>query len=756
MSSGEDLFTTPTPGTSGKLDPRFMTRDPVTGALIYTTAGAEDQNFKTSDPLGARTDQRGVGEMNVLSKLGYASNYQGGSPLGAAFGYTPQDLVQQSQDVGARDQQAIQQAAVAGQGQLNAAAQASYQGGQGLLDNSYQTAAYQQGLGQQGLAQSQALADYNTGQGQQALQGMSSLGAQANQASGYYGGEGQQQLGAQQDYAAQGLAQLGQIRQQAQQAVGNLNAGAGTSAAGQGYYSGQSAGYGQGAQASQQISAGGYGQLAGQGIADQAQMGALGSQQGQAANYYGGQGAVQSGYANDDRASALAAVNRLQNFYQQGPGPSAAQAQLASASDQNQANAISLANSGHNAGDNAQAMRQAMFSNAATQQQTAGQMATLRAQEDAAWRGQQLGAMGTEQSSLGNIRGQDIGAATSNANLSQGFSGLGQQAYQSGAQLGQAATSGAAAGYAGLGGQQLQGQDSLAQLGLGYGQLGQTYTQNAGQLGMQAGGVEQQALQGWGGQSLSGAQASGQLGLGYGQLGQQYYQNGQQAAQGYGQLANSALSTGLGYQQGMQGLSNQASANGANAYATMSGQGNALQQASAGVGLQGAGQATAIDQSTQGQLQDMYGKQLSAETSRYGADKNVAIAQMADSSNNTAATIGGIATLGAGLLTMSDRRGKKNLRQRIFDLRPAKGYAYEYKRPDAPGAAKGTHFGPMAQDLEKSPAARASVVNVGNRKMVDTGRLSLMLASAVGEEQRRGDKLAGSIKRLEAMLEKSA
>src|SRR5678816_4960465 len=33
-------------------------------------------------------------------------------------------------------------------------------------------------------------------------------------------------------------------------------------------------------------------------------------------------------------------------------------------------------------------------------------------------------------------------------------------------------------------------------------------------------------------------------------------------------------------------------------------------------------------------------------------------------------------------------------------VRAAPGYSYEYKNPNMPGAAPGTHFGPMAQDLE--------------------------------------------------------
>jgi len=76
------------------------------------------------------------------------------------------------------------------------------------------------------------------------------------------------------------------------------------------------------------------------------------------------------------------------------------------------------------------------------------------------------------------------------------------------------------------------------------------------------------------------------------------------------------------------------------------------------------------------------------------------------------------------------------------DLRPAVAYSYEYKDPHAPGAAPGRQIGPMAQDLEKTPAG-ASAVKTGpdGKKMVDASRLSLVNAAATGEAQRRLDAL---------------
>jgi len=75
-----------------------------------------------------------------------------------------------------------------------------------------------------------------------------------------------------------------------------------------------------------------------------------------------------------------------------------------------------------------------------------------------------------------------------------------------------------------------------------------------------------------------------------------------------------------------------------------------------------------------------------------------------------------------------------------IDLRPAQGYSYEYKDPAAHG--RGRFYGPMAQDLQKTPAG-ASTVKTGpdGTKMVDTSRLALVNTSAISEQQRKMDEL---------------
>lgn len=115
------------------------------------------------------------------------------------------------------------------------------------------------------------------------------------------------------------------------------------------------------------------------------------------------------GQANQSREALGQSVNRLNAYADQGPGESAAQAQLRQQSEQNLGAALSLARSGR--GNGAGNMKMAIAENAATNAETNMQAATLRAQEADAWRGRQLQAMGLAQEGTTNMRSQDIGAA---------------------------------------------------------------------------------------------------------------------------------------------------------------------------------------------------------------------------------------------------------------------------------------------------------------------------------------------------------
>lgn len=85
-----------------------------------------------------------------------------------------------------------------------------------------------------------------------------------------------------------------------------------------------------------------------------------------------------------------------------------------------------------------------------------------------------------------------------------------------------------------------------------------------------------------------------------------------------------------------------------------------------------------------------------------------------------------------------------------IDLRPARGYEYEYLDPNMPGAAPGRHTGPMAQDLLKSPATAATVQDSPTGLQVDTPRLTMVNTAAISEQQRKNDDLQAQLDALSA------
>ncbi|WP_293397044.1 hypothetical protein [Nevskia sp.] len=82
------------------------------------------------------------------------------------------------------------------------------------------------------------------------------------------------------------------------------------------------------------------------------------------------------------------------------------------------------------------------------------------------------------------------------------------------------------------------------------------------------------------------------------------------------------------------------------------------------------------------------------------------------------------------------------------DFRNAHGYEYEYKDPKAVGAAPGRQVGTMAQELEQTSAA-PYVHDTPHGKQVDTARLPLALAPAIGETQTRVDELERQLNALQ-------
>lgn len=93
--------------------------------------------------------------------------------------------------------------------------------------------------------------------------------------------------------------------------------------------------------------------------------------------------------------------------------------------------------------------------------------------------------------------------------------------------------------------------------------------------------------------------------------------------------------------------------------------------------------------------------------------------------------LGAVAGLGGAAIMKSDRRAKFDVRDPdLRDLEDflgrTKGKLYRYKQPAATGQRAGLHYGPMAQDLQRSKIGRTVVVDRGEDGLyVDTGRLAL-------------------------------
>ena len=242
------------------------------------------------------------------------------------------------------------------------------------------------------------------------------------------------------------------------------------------------------------------------------------------------------------------AMQGLQSFAGQQAPNSVAQAQLRQATEQNAAQAMSLAASGRGGGASGAAQAQGMANAQAAGAQGAQSAAVLRAQEEQAWRNQQMQALGASAQVGAGLQGQSLAQsqqslatqqAIANTRLNAGQTQLGYQnaalqAQQYGSQnqlaYNQLAT-GQQLNYTQLAAQQqqaaLQGNIAAQQQGYQYNQLGT-------QAGLQYANMSNQDLLAAQNLSQQNAQFSAgtqaQTGLGYGQLGAQYAGLGAQYA----------------------------------------------------------------------------------------------------------------------------------------------------------------------------------------------------------------------------------
>jgi hypothetical protein len=103
------------------------------------------------------------------------------------------------------------------------------------------------------------------------------------------------------------------------------------------------------------------------------------------------------------------------------------------------------------------------------------------------------------------------------------------------------------------------------------------------------------------------------------------------------------------------------------------------------------------------------------------------------------------AGIGAGL-TRSDKRSKTDIKpnnETESFLAALTDNSYRYKDPTEPGTARGTQYGPMAQDLAKTKMGRTAVVHTPQGMMVDSARGFLLALSGLANINQRLAKLEG-------------
>lgn len=400
--------------------------------------------------------------------------------------------------------------------------------------------------------------------------------------------------------------------------------------------------------------------------------------------------------ANRGGPAALSDADRARNLQFEAltnPGPSAAQTQLQMGSDAAMGQALALARSGRN-GTNPAAERQAMFQNAATMQNLSGQQSLLRAQEE-----QQRIA------GLGNVGSQALGAANAQTQA-QAASDQTALGYESAANQAAALGYNAAQGFGGVA-NQTQGNAQQYDIGL----------QNAANT------------------------REGQ--------GKQTYIAGAGLEQQYSELAEKARAGDRDAQIALERLKAEQAmaASAANAEYDQKRDSGLLGMAASAVG------AFLSDERSKQRIKELEGELArtykalggppATQGVRKGGDASPALAKRDQdlSRDLDAAMAPTYAALSGAPATAGT------------DLRGAKGYSYEYKNPNQPGAAPGTQYGPMAQDLEKSPATAASVMDTPNGKMVDAGRLTMTNTAAIGEQQRKADEQQARIADLEKQVQ---
>jgi hypothetical protein len=87
----------------------------------------------------------------------------------------------------------------------------------------------------------------------------------------------------------------------------------------------------------------------------------------------------------------------------------------------------------------------------------------------------------------------------------------------------------------------------------------------------------------------------------------------------------------------------------------------------------------------------------------------------------------------------------------LHAVRETKPWSYEYKDPARHG--QGTHYGPMAQELAKTPVGRSTLQETPDGRLaVDTGRLALVNTAALAAKQKEDDALRRELEQVKAKM----
>ena len=423
-----------------------------------------------------------------------------------------------------------------------------------------------------------------------------------------------------------------------------------------------------------------------------------------------GQGYLQGADA-PGRASQIAALGGLQNqvgalntFANRAQGPSAAQAQLQAGTDAAARQQYGFARS--QAGGGGAALRNAAFNAAGISGNAGNTAAMLRAQEDQAYRNQQLQALGAAQQGAGTLagysgqlRGMDQGFAQAQAGQAN-FDATGQNQYNT--------------------------QQQQFEFGVGQNNqnaaLAQGRANDAMYLGTQGQimgyeGLRNQLAQGnlAAGSSYESARAQG-AGLGAANF---------NAAQ---QQSNTELAMGLGAAQGGFSTYNQMNPPSKGDAPTSDVRAKTDIKPVSVLEALGGGRSPGYSAAD---TKALYAQQISGERVRNAVTDAEAV-RARDQFDP------GMSEFNPG----QDRL--RALGGGTPDLRGAQGYNYAYRDPERHG--EGRYVGPMAQDLEHLPG----VVQQGQdgTKAIDSPRLTLANTAAVSEQQRRIDELEAQLQAL--------